>query len=85
MVRTEKDKLIIEIPTSAPETTLYDLLKDIPHLIQCLQVVDTDFVDDRLPSSIYTLLDLYRSLLPSDELVVEKMIKNMNEKPHLVR
>lgn len=69
MVRIEKNKIIIEVETSAPEEFYADLLKDI---ITCVQSAQTDKDNDKLGDSLHFLLELYKALLP-DERQVEKI------------
>ena len=69
MVRIEKDKLVIELETSAPEELYHYLMKDI---LVCIQATQADMDNDQLQDSLHFLLELYKAMLPNEEQV-EKM------------
>jgi|GEM_PF-1648662 hypothetical protein len=75
MIKAEGNKLIIEIRTNAPEVLAYDLIKDIPVVLQALQCLDREYTNEDLPGSVHTLLELYSALLPSDEQEVAEYLK----------
>lgn len=80
MVTSTKNKLVIEIDVSTPDTLLFNLLHDIPTLIQALQCLDVDFQDEGTQSGIATLLVLYEALLPSETEVMELLERRGKKK-----
>ena len=72
MVRIEKNKLIIEMETSAPEEIYADLLKDV---IKCIQAAGRDKDNDEIHDSLHFLLELYKAMLPSEEQVSKMFAK----------
>lgn len=69
MIKTEKNKLIIEFETPDPEEFYHGLLKDIPACIQAITKGGLDEPDKELCGSLCFLLEFYKALLPTPEQV----------------
>ena len=74
MIRTENNKLIIEIETTEPEQTYRNLLNGIALCVQGIAEGGTEEKDQELPDGVVFLMQLYRAMLPSEEQV-EMMFK----------
>jgi|GEM_PF-4278643 hypothetical protein len=74
MIRIEKEKLIIEFETLDPEQFYKHLLKGIPTCIQAITEQGMDGCDRELPHSLYTLIDLYKQILPTEKQI-DRMLK----------
>ena len=71
MVRFEKDKIVVEIPTTYPTTDWLDHVRDV---VQAIGVIDKELMDNKR-DCIYGLCNLLDSMLP-DERQAKKMLED---------